>query len=69
MYCKDDGPSITEVMRIQPFHHKLWENLCSEVGQCNCTAAKKPPFLPFIDTNTFFAIQMIKLPEKQLNTN
>ena len=42
--CKADGPSIPENIEIQPFHHKLWENLFSEVGQCNFTAAKKAFF-------------------------
>ena len=26
-YFKADGPSIPEAIQIQPFHHKLWENL------------------------------------------
>ena len=55
-HCKVDGPSIPEIIKIQPFHHKLWKNLFSEVGQCNFTAAKKafftiswhkPVFLPW----------------------
>ena len=65
-HCKVDGPSIPEIIKIQPFHHKLWKNFFSEVGQCNFTAAKKPFFLPFLDTKPFFPIKMTKHHDKQL---
>ena len=32
-HYKVDGPSIQEIIKIQPFNHKLWKNLFSEVGQ------------------------------------
>ena len=38
----------------------------SEVGQCSFTAAKKKPFLPFLDTKPFFAMKMINHHDKQL---
>ena len=44
IYYKVDGPSIQEIIKIQPFNHKLWKNLFSEVGQYNFTAAKKAFF-------------------------
>ena len=65
-HCKADGPSIPEIIKIQQFHYKLWENLFSEVGQCNFTAAKKSLFLPFLDTKLFFAMKMINHHDKQL---
>ena len=52
-YCNADGPSIPEIIKIQPFHHKLWKNLFSEVGQCNFTAAKKAFFYHFLTQNRF----------------
>ena len=49
-HCKVDGPSIPEIIKIKPFHHKLWTNLFSEVGQYNFTAAE----------NAFFTISWHK---------
>ena len=31
-HCKADGPSISEHTYFKLLHHKLWENLVSEVG-------------------------------------
>jgi hypothetical protein len=64
-HCKVDGPSIPEIIKIQPFNHKLWKNWFSEVGQCNFTAAKKAFFLPFRDTKRF-AMKMTNHHDKQL---
>ena len=64
-HCTADGPSIPEMIKIQPFHQKLLENLFSEVGQCNFTPAKKTFFTVF-DTKPFFAMKMINHHNKQL---
>ena len=66
VHLKADGPIISENTDIQPLHNKLWENLFSEVGQCNFTAAKKSLFLPFLDTKPFFAMKMTNHHDKQL---
>ena len=52
-HCIVDGPSYPEIIKIQPFHHKLWKNLFSEVGQWNFTAAKKNFFYHFLTQNRF----------------
>ena len=65
-HCKVDGPSIPEIIKVQPFYHKLWKNLFFEVGQYNFTAAKKGLFLPFLDTKPFFAMKITNHHDIQL---
>ena len=62
---KADDPSISEHTNIQPLHHKLWDNLFSEVGQCRFTAAKKNIFPQFLET-IFFAMKIANHHDKQL---
>ena len=41
IYCKSDGPSNSKYNDIQPLHHKVWENMFFEVGQCSLTTAER----------------------------
>ena len=65
-HCKVDGPSIPEIIKIQPFNHKLWKNYFLKLNNAISLHQKKPFFLLFLDTKPFFAMKMTNHHDKQL---